>query len=246
MKPLNLTDVSEYVENNIGVFHEKRIQSLDSLKLSKVLKRKNPYLYKAKNVLTADEIIRSIVDAHISSSEEGIFGDWLEGLAIFINQKVFNGWKSGIQGVDLEFDKGDKRYIVTIKSGPNWGNSSQIKKLIADFKTAKRTLRTSNSQLNIVAVNGCCYGKDNNPDKGDYLKLCGQHFWEFISGNSWLYTEIIEPLGYKAKEKNDVFMASYAQMLNKFTKEFTIEFCKDSGEIDWEKLVKFNSSAENR
>lgn len=243
MKTLNLTDVLEYVENNIGVFHQKRIQSLNSLKLSKVLQRKNPYLYKAKNVLTADEIIRSIVDAHISSSEEGIFGDWLEGLAIFINQKVFNGWKSGIQGIDLEFDKDNRRYIVTIKSGPNWGNSSQIKKLIADFKTAKRTLRTSNSQLNVVAVNGCCYGKDNNPDKGDYLKLCGQKFWEFISSDSQLYTELIEPLGYRAKEKNDVFMVSYAQMLNKFTKEFTIEYCKENGEIDWAKLVKFNSSA---
>lgn len=246
MKTLNLTDVLEYVENNIGVFHQKRIQSLDSLKLSRVLQRKNPYLYKAKNVLTASEIIQSIVDAHISSSEEGIFGDWLEGLAIFINQKVFDGRKSGIQGIDLEFDKDDRRYIVTIKSGPNWGNSSQIKKMIADFKTAKRTLRTSNSQLNIIAINGCCYGKDNNPDKGDYLKLCGQKFWEFISGNAHLYTEIIEPLGYKAKEKNDIFMESYAQMLNKFTKEFTIEFCKETGEIDWEKLVKFNSEAKNK
>lgn len=242
MKPLVIEDVLEYVEKNIGVFHEKRIQSLDSLKLSKVLKRKNPYLYKAKNVLTADEIVRSIVDAHISSSEEGIFGDWLEGLAIFINEKVFSGWKSGIQSIDLEFDKDGKRYIVNIKSGPNWGNSSQIKKMIADFTTAKRTLRTSNSRLNIVAVNGCCYGKDNNPDKGSYLKLCGQQFWEFISGNNELYTEIIEPLGYKAKERNDAFMVSYAQMINKFTKEFTTDFCKESGEIDWQKLVVFNSS----
>jgi len=33
---------------------------------------------------------------------------------------------------------------------------------------------------NIVAVNGCCYGRDNRPDKGDYLKYCGQRFWEFI------------------------------------------------------------------
>ncbi len=243
MKPLVIEDVLEYVEKNIGVFHEKRIQSLDSLKLSKVLKRKNPYLYKAKNVLTADEIVRSIVDAHISSSEEGIFGDWLEGLAIFINEKVFSGWKSGIQGIDLEFDKGDRRYTVNIKSGPNWGNSSQIKKMIADFTTAKRTLRTSNSRLNIVAVNGCCYGKDNNPDKGSYLKLCGQQFWEFISGDKDLYTEIIEPLGYKAKERNDAFMISYSQMINKFTKEFTTDFCKESGEIDWQKLVTFNSSA---
>ncbi len=79
------------------------------------------------------------MDVHISSSEEGIFGDWLEGLAIFINKKVYSGKKSGIIGIDLEFDKDDRRYIVNIKSGPNWGNSSQIAKMVADFKTAKKT-----------------------------------------------------------------------------------------------------------
>lgn len=102
MKKLNLKDVSHYVEENIGTFHEKRIHSLDSLKLTQVLKRKNPYLFKAKYVLTADQIVRGIMDAHISSSEEGIFGDWLEGLAIFINGKVYGGRKSGITNIDLE------------------------------------------------------------------------------------------------------------------------------------------------
>lgn len=245
MKNLNRNDVLQYVEDNIGVFHEKRILSLNNLRLPKILRRKNPYLYRAKNVLTADEIVRSIVDAHLSSSEEGIFGDWLEGLAIFINQKVYNGWKSGIPGIDLEFDFNNRRYIVTIKSGPNWGNSQQIKRLKDVFRTAKRTLRTSNSQLNVVAVNGCCYGKDRRPDKGDYFKYCGQEFWQFISGEESLFLQIIEPLGYKAKERNEVFMNSYAQMLNKFTKEFTTDYCKDSGEIDWAKLVNFNSAKQS-
>lgn len=241
MKKLNQKDITQFVEDNIGKFHTKRIQSLDGLKLTQVLKRKNPYLYKAKYVLTAEQIVRGIVDAHISSNEETIFGDWLEGLAIFINHKVYIGRKSGITGIDLEFDKNNVRYIVTIKSGPNWGNSSQIAKMISDFKTAKRTLRTSNSQLVIAAVNGCCYGKDNKPDKGEYFKYCGQVFWEFISGETNLYTDIIEPIGHKAKEKNDDFIKSYSQMINKFTKEFTNEYCNDDGSIDWEKIVRFNS-----
>lgn len=242
MKKLNLKDVSQYVEENIGIFHQKRISGLNNLQLKKVLAKKNPYLFKAKYILTAQDIVKSLTDAFISSQEETIFGDWLEGLAIFINSKVYDGYKSGITGIDLEFDNNGLRNIVTIKSGPNWGNSSQIAKMIADFKTAKKTLRTSNSQLNVVAVNGCCYGRDNKPDKGDYFKYCGQRFWEFISGDENLYTEIIEPLGHKAKEKNDDFMKSYSQMINKFTKEFSNDFCKDNGEIDWEKLVHFNSS----
>ena len=242
MKKLNLKDVTQYVEKNIGTFHEKRIQSLDGLKLTQVLKRKNPYLFKAKYVLTAEKIINGIVDAHISSNEETIFGDWLEGLAIFINGKVYDGRKSGIPNIDLEFDNNGTRYIVTIKSGPNWGNSSQIKKMASDFKTAKKTLRTSNSNLNIVAVNGCCYGRDNKPDKGDYFKYCGQKFWEFISGDTNLYIELIEPLGHKAKERNDDFVKSYSQMINKFTKEFTTDFCDENGAIKWNEIVELNSA----
>lgn len=244
MQKLNLTDVIDYVEKNISVFHNKRIDSLDSLKLTRVLKRKNPYLFKAKYLLTADEIVKKIVEAHISSHEETIFGDWLEGLAIFINQKVYGGWKSGIPSIDLEFDKDGARHIVNIKSGPNWGNSSQIKKMKSDFISARRTLRTSNSNLHVVAVNGCCYGKQRKSDRGDYFKYCGQDFWEFISGNKELYVDIIEPLGHKAKERNEAFMESYSKMLNKFTREFTNDFCNDDGEINWPKLVRFNSGAD--
>lgn len=241
MKNLNPQDVLQYVEDNIGTFHQKRIDGLNDLKLKTVLRKKNPYLFKAKYLLTSESIIKSLTDAFISSKEETIFGDWLEGLAIFINEKVYHGRKSGIVGVDLEFDKDDKRYIVNIKSGPNWGNSSQIKKMIADFTTAKRTLRTSNSGINIVAINGCCYGRNKNNDKGSYYKLCGQEFWEFISNQSELYKDIIEPLGHKAKERNDEFQTSYAKMINVFTLQFSKEFCLKNGEIDWKKLVQFNS-----
>ena len=241
MKELNVTEITDYVEENVGTFHKKRIDRLKKLKLKTVLKKKNPYLFKAKHVTTAADIVKGIADAFISSNEETIFGDWLEGLAIFINQKVYGGWKSGSRNIDLEFDKDSIRYIVNIKSGPNWGNSSQVSKMKADFLSVKKTLRTSNSKMIIVAVNGCCYGTDHKPDKGDYYKYCGQSFWEFISGNKNLYTDIIEPLGYKAKEKNEEFIEAYTKMLNKFTREFSNEFCKEDGEIDWMKFVLFNS-----
>lgn len=115
-----LTAVTNYIEHNIDIFHDKRVERLRTLNLKSVLKKKNPYLIKAKKLLTAGEIVQAIVDAFIASSEEAIFGDWLEGLAIFVSHKAYNGWKSGIPNVDLEFDKEDVRYIVNIKSGPNW------------------------------------------------------------------------------------------------------------------------------
>ncbi|MDP8202617.1 MAG: PmeII family type II restriction endonuclease [Candidatus Tenebribacter burtonii] len=241
MKQISIDDIKEYIEQNIDTFHVKRIEKLKSLKLKTVLKRKNPYLFKAKNILDAHDIVKKILDAYLSSQEETIFGDFLEGLAIFINTKVFSGYKSGITGIDLEFIKTDIRYLVSIKSGPNWGNSSQITKMKQNFLQAKKVIRVNNPDIVVECVNGCCYGRDSNPDKGNYYKLCGQKFWEFISGNSNLYTEIIEPLGHKAKQRNSKFNRSYSKVINQFTYEFTEEFC-DDGEINWNKIIKLNSS----
>jgi Type II restriction endonuclease EcoO109I len=159
MHSLNLEVVREYVEQNISDFHKRKLESLDRLRLKDVLRKKNPYLFRAKNLLSANDVVQAIVNAHISSNEETIFGNWLEELAIFINQQTFGGRKSGMPSIDLEFDNDNIRYIVAIKSGPNWGNSGQIKNLVRDFTAARRTLRTSNAKINVVAVNGCCYGK---------------------------------------------------------------------------------------
>ncbi|MDO8722292.1 MAG: PmeII family type II restriction endonuclease [Syntrophales bacterium] len=169
-----------------------------------------------------------------------MFGDFLEGLAIHINKTVFNGNKSAAEGIDLEFNSDGVKYIISIKSGPNWGNYSQIQKMKDNFNKAKRILRTSNSKMNIIAVNGCCYGVDNQPDKGEYQKLCGQRFWQFMSGDESLFTQIIEPLGHEARERNEEFLEFYAQIITKFTCSFAERFCND-GKIDWERLVIFNS-----
>jgi len=240
MPPININDVVTFVEENIGEFHERRADSLQNLKLAQVLKRKNPYLFKAKNINDAHDLVKLILDAHLSSQEESIFGEFLEKLAIFVCGKVFSGRKSSAEGVDLEFKRDNILYIVSVKSGPNWGNSSQIKRMADNFKKAKRILRTGNNKANIRAVNGCCYGQENQPDKGDYIKLCGQEFWEFISGNDRLFVDIVEPLGYRAKERNEEFFAEYSRILNLFTQEFMDDFCV-KGKIDWDKLVRFNS-----
>jgi len=235
--------IIDYVESNIPEFHQRRLEKLKKLRLKDVIKRKNPYLFKAKNINTAGGFVQTVLDAFLSSQEEGLFGGFLEELAIFICRRVYGGEKSSAEGIDLEFEKDQTKYLVSIKSGPSWGNSSQINKMKDNFKKAKRILGSNvSSSTNVVAVNGCCYGKDNVPDKGDYLKLCGQRFWSFISGNEALYTDLVEPLGHKAKEKNEQFMEEYAKVINKFTLEFMEMFCNAEGKILWEKIVQFNSA----
>jgi Type II restriction endonuclease EcoO109I len=243
MPVVTVQEITKFIEEHVPEFHRKRLESLTGLKLRKVLRRKNPYLFKAKFVNSAPELVKGILDAHLSSQEETIFGGFLEGLAIFICERTFSGKKSSAEGIDLEFERDGIYYIVSLKSGPHWGNSSQIKKMRQNFLQAKRILGTNSSARNIVAVNGCCYGQEGNEDKGDYLKKCGQSLWSFISGEDQLYTTIIEPLGHKAKERNEEFQIEHGKVMNRFTAEFIKDFCQSDGTILWEKLVQFNSAA---
>lgn len=241
MKKVSAEEITGYIETHIPSFHQRRLEKLSCLKLRGVLKRKNPYLFKAKNVTAAADLVKGILDAHLSSQEETVFGGFLEELAVFICERAFGGRKSSAEGIDLEFPRDAIRYIVSIKSGPNWGNASQIKKMVQNFKQAKRVLGTNAAKKNVVAVNGCCYGIEHIEDKGDYLKKCGQSFWSFISGDVNLYRTIIEPLGHRARERNEEFQREYGKVSNRFTKEFIDEFCENDGAIDWGKLVSFNS-----
>lgn len=222
-------------------FHTKRLDSLKGLKLESIIKRKNPYLFKAKAISSAPDLVKQLLLAHLSSQEETIFGAFLEALAIHICQHAYGGCKSTTEGIDLEFTRDGVRYIVSIKSGPHWGNSSQIKKMVQNFNQARRI---AGPKEHVIAINGCCYGKDKQPlKKQNYIKLCGQDFWYLISGEPLLYQKIIDPLGHEARIRNDEFEEAFGRLHTQFTLQFAENFCRDDASIDWDKLVAVNSQA---
>jgi hypothetical protein len=246
---LPLSDaVTAYVEQHITIFHERRLEKLHQLALLDVLSRKNPYLFRAKNMTVASDLVRYMLDAYLTSQEETLFGNWLEGLAVFICGQVYAGVKppqTEFVGIDLVFAKAQTVYAVEIKSGPNWGNSSQIKKMEQNFATATQSLMAQYPNASVVMVNGCMYGRESTPLKTaavngqalTYYKICGQDFWTFISGDDTLYTAIIQPLGHQAKMQNESFQAAYDNIINRFTAEVIQKFCLPSGEIEWERLI---------
>ena len=251
MTKLNYIEINNYItENVMKPFYEIRLEKLSKLNLNTILKRKNPYLFKAKNIETSGEFVRYIFDAYLSSQEETMFGNLLEQLAIFVCEKTFNG-KKAIEGVlksvDLEFERDNKYYIVGIKSGIYWGNKDQIDRMKSNFKVAKIVLKRNGITKEIVSVNGCIYGKDNKPFKVDtkselsYYKICGQEFWELISGDNELYKNIILPLDKEAKKRSDNFKEAYAEKSNEMIREFSDNFLTKKGSIDWEKMIDFVS-----
>jgi len=239
-----LESISNYVKEHISEFHQARISKLEKLNLKDLLKSKNPYLYRAKNLNTPSKVVESIASAYMSSAEETMFGNWLEGLAIYIAGKVYGGKKSSAQGIDLEMDKDGIHYVISIKSGPKWSNSSSMAKLEQDFGRAVKAFHTSGNKIPCVPIEACCYGKKNSTS--DHTVLAGQDFWAFISGNENLYTEIIEPLGTDAYKQNEEYKKEYGKMLTRFEKDFANEYSDADGNIKWEEIVKMNSGSKNK
>ena len=233
--------MSEFVREVMEDFYARRIERLETLELETVLGRKNPYLLKAAGISEADDLVSKLMDSHLATQEPGLFGTVMERIAIRVCADAYGGRKSGIEGIDLEFEKGDTKYLVSIKSGPNWGNSGSIQAMRDDFAKAKRVLKTNTSGGKVVAVNGCCYGKTATEDKGDYLKLCGQNFWKLISGDPDMYLKIHRMIGAEAESQRGTFRAASAKVREKFVAEFAERFCGKNGAIRWEALVEFNS-----
>lgn len=246
MNALDLARVGEFIQANIGPqFHEKKLAKIRELTLNTIIRRKNPYLFRAKGSNSASDYIKAVLDASLSSGEESNFGDFIENVAIFVAGQVFDGRKSGIRGIDLEMEDGRRKYLVSIKSGPNWGNSGQRQDLVKSFQTASRILRTSGggADMEIQCVEGCCYGIDDVPVKETHHRLCGQRFWKFISGgDDALFRELIEPLGHEADARAKALQFEYDAKLNVLTAKFVEDFC-DEGVINWDRLIRFNSGS---
>jgi Type II restriction endonuclease EcoO109I len=239
MSILTTKNINKSINQLLSEFNKKRLDSLAKINLKELIKRKNPYLFQAKNIQTGEQFIKEIIDATISSSEETIFGNLIEIFAIEICSVVFGGKKAKegeFPSVDLVFEDSENLYLIGIKSGPSWGNADSVKKMQDNFK--KINIK---SEKSIVFVNGCCYGRDNNPEKNGYLKLCGQRFWTLISNNENFYTEIIKPLETLAKQKDEEFKENYQIKINILTQEFLNSFSK-KGKIDWLKITIENSS----
>lgn len=251
MPRLSYKRIEKFIsEGVIKPFYQNRFDRLQKLNLRDIVRRKNPYLFKAKNITTASEFVKQVLDAFLSSREETVFGDLLENLSIYICGQVYKG-KKAEQGkypsIDLIFSHKNKCYIVGIKSGPHWGNSDQINRMKRNFKKAKRLLKQEGIKEKILGVNGCMYGKDRRPYKKDtrdrelnYYKYCGQEFWYLISGKKELYKDIIKPLNKQVKKRDERFKILYGQKINQLTEQFLKLFC-DRGIINWDRIIEFVS-----
>lgn len=244
MKALDYQILNAFIDAEVDAFYQSRLKALNNLTLKEILK-KNPFLFRAKNLLDPTVLISSMLDARLSASEEKQFGDLLENVAVFVAEQTCDGRKSSAKGIDLEFDDEGTRYLVAIKSGPNWGNSSQYQSLELNFRKAIQVQEQTRHHLPIQAVLGMCYGNSRDVNTGHYVKKMGQSFWYFLSDDLDLYEKILEQIGLRAGYHNRNFLEERMALESRLTEELLENYCSLNRQIDWSKILRFNSGNVN-
>ena len=218
--------IVEAIATALDNFYTNLIGSIDKLNIKKVMKRKNPYLFRAKAMNGAAQIIDAILAAFVSSSEETIFGNvFFEPIATAAAQ----GQKALAEGVDIMVERDNTIYAIAVKSGTSVFNADSRK------KQAKKRF---------VPIVGYGYGKKKTSNRGlpkFYMELAGKDFWTELTGDEEFYIKLIRFMDKLPEKYVEEFDASYQKAANRLVREFTQEFCFEDGSIDWEKLVKFNS-----
>ncbi|KAI4445829.1 hypothetical protein C823_000346 [Eubacterium plexicaudatum ASF492] len=64
-KTYNEQAVVQAIAQALNSFYESLIRKIDTLNINKVMKRKNPYLYRAKAMQSASDIVDSVLTAFL-------------------------------------------------------------------------------------------------------------------------------------------------------------------------------------
>lgn len=240
----------EKIAELLDVFFTKRKESLGNLKLLNTLSRKNPYLYRAAGVADASEIVEEILRAHVSSSDETLFGNvFFEPLAEW-SAKHANPdatvMTSDGEGVDVTMQIPSEGVVrpIAVKSGVNVFNAASKKKQGENFASLNK--RLSKLALRFDPVVGYCYGRKKQTDrsKATFREVAGQEFWKMLTGDELYYIKIARCMLDTPIEHRPEFQKAFDEAKNRFVLEFLKEFSNDSGSINWDKLIAYNSAAE--
>lgn len=232
----------EIVNNALKNFYDRRIQIVSNIDIFKVIKNKNPYLYRAFGTNDAHDFVENILADSQTSSDETIFGDFFEEVAIGVST---NGRKSSTNSIDLEIWSDDQKEVklYAVKSGIKVFNAQSKERQRQAFTEAMNRLRG----IAVIPIVGYSYGRKKqvgSSKKDNFAEEAGQVFWTSITGDSNFYIELINLVGEVSEKHKTYFKSEWDKCINRQYKKFIDVFGNEDGSIDWESIVKYTSGVE--
>lgn len=238
MQTVDVVELESLLSKCLSDFYERRLQKVKQLKLSVLLRRKNPYLFRTLGTQKISEIIEQVLTAYIGASDETMFGEvFFEPIA----RVASGGNVSDAEGVDFVVESEERVLAVALKSGPNIFNASQKKRQSQEFSSLRNRLYKIHKQFDPVL--GHAYGRFRTEPSKDriYRDRSGQAFWTEITGDPDFYLKLVRLLNPETNPSTWEYDGVWCAAVNRLTFEFGNDFCFSNGSIDWEKLVRFVS-----
>jgi hypothetical protein len=235
---MDASELEALISQCLQDFYKRRLQKLQTLRLKQVLRRKNPYLFKALGTEKPWEIVERILADYISASDETIFGDaFFEPIALVVSgESVSHG-----AGEDIVVESDNRILAIAVKSGPNIFNSSQKLRQSDEFAAIRKRLYKAHKSFDALLGHG--YGRRWAEPTGErnYRERSGEAFWAEITGDQKFYLKLVRLMREAPALHRGKYLPEWEAAVARFTKEFIEEFCFEDGRIDWEKLVRFVS-----
>ncbi len=206
-------------------------EKLSKLKMRDIIRRKNPYLYRASGIATCEDLVSRAFTEYTSTIGENYFGSFFESVARIVS----GGVKPASGGeIDLDVRRGTDAYLYTIKSGPGGYNSSIEAKARLDLGHAENRLRQD--RVTVHKTMAYAYGRRTTSFKDGVEKLASKDFWAKLSGDKEFYVKFLDVCAELAPLFEADSYAPYQLLLN----EAHELFC-DGDTIQWDKVIRMVS-----
>ena len=230
--------ISIGMERSIKVVEEFEVtftkpitEKVSKLRMRDIVKRKNPYLYRASGVSTCEEFVNRAFTEDTSTIGENYFGSFFESVARIVSGGIK---PAGGGEIDLEVRRDNAAYLYTIKSGPGGYNSSTEAKARTDLGHAERRLRQD--RVTTHKKMAYAYGRRTTSFKDGIEKLASKDFWYELSADEQFYRKLLEICAELTPLFEADVNAPYQRLLN----EAHELFCEGDS-IRWDKVIRIVS-----
>ncbi len=214
-----------------SVFVNKVSEKLASMTMKELVKRKNPYLYRATGVETCDEYVQRAFSEYIAGMRGNFFGLFFESVA----QILSGGTKpDGTGEIDLEVQKDGEMLLYVIKSGASGHNASSLKKALDDLSAVSGSFEARNirAHKNIAYA----YGRHGEHVDDGVRKMASKDFWAEMSGDADFYVKLLDV----AAALSPMFQADMESPYERLLAEAHELFCEGDA-IRWDKVIRLVS-----
>jgi hypothetical protein len=198
--------------------------------------KRNPFVYAAFGLTDAREWADRVLADMLSSSAEGLMGNWMEEVA----RIICDGTKPG-SGVDLQRDRADGVVeLYAIQSTTNTKNAGGRRSDIQGMEAAAGALRAQRRHVDMFVA--YLFGRKTTTQLGHITHLSSAEFWERLTGDE----AFLQGLLSACTVMSSLYVGGSAADRARVSDEAAHLFGDASGRIDWGKVLLLRRPSSKR